>query len=245
MRKEEEFCKIAFSTFLKQYYKQNEVIWTEGDEPPDYYLQLTDIKYAVDATSVWENIRINNKNTSEIGFLITIQKFLKQLEKKAKQEGILTGAYAVRYMPIDDFCKRKKIIAGRIINYIQSTRNVSSAEEEVLVGEGHIGWYIKKRHSERKYLSGGTSDAKFRGETEEDLCNLLKNTLVIKAKKLKKFTYPKILLIYNRYPWLEPKDWKKCLSKLSSIDNFHTIFLVSSKSDNLILHTIDRKWLNT
>ena len=55
---------------------------------------------------------------------------------------------------------------------------------------------------------------------------------------------PKVMLLYAKYPWIDAGEWKQCLPKLSYIDNFHTVFLVSDQSSNSILHTIESTWLN-
>lgn len=63
MREDEEHCKEVFNTFLKQYYRDVDIIWTPGDrnKPPDYFLRLRRDKYAVEITSVIEKATLDNK----------------------------------------------------------------------------------------------------------------------------------------------------------------------------------------
>jgi len=246
MREDEERCKSAFDTFLTIRYQSNDIVWSDGDEPPDCYLNLCGAKFAVEVRQLWDEIQINGDYESEKGFLITVQNFLKHLEKKAIQQGILKGAYSVRYNPIDDFGKKRRRIESSIMEYLRTTQNAPfSREVELLIGRDGFGWYIQKRHSEKRRLSGGpSSSAKFKGEIAEMLCNLLNKALQAKVEKLKRISLPKILLLYDRFPWMDAEEWKQYLPRLSYIDNFHTIFLVSEKSSNSILHSVETSWLN-
>jgi len=244
MRKEEERCKHAFDTFLRQHCQVDDIVWEPGDEPPDYYLQLNCTKYAVEVTALTEVIQIKNNIQPYLSFLITVDRFIKQLKQEASKEGILTGAYVVRYGPLDDFGKKRETISKSIMGYLRANKDVPSAPEEVVLSRERRSWYIKKYNSEKRYLTGNTSDAKWRGEAEEELCILLNQTITNKARKLAAIPYPKILLIADRYPWLESSDWKRCLPNLSSISDFHTIFLVSDERGNSIINSIESTWLN-
>jgi len=129
------------------------------------------------------------------------------------------------------------------MDYIRSTQNVPSAPEKVIVDKGYRSWRIGKYHCKKNYITGETSDAKWHKQAVNELCILLNQTLVKKAKKLALISYPKILLIRDRYPWLERNDWKECLPNLDSIDEFHTIFIVSNNRSNWILNSTKRSWL--
>ena len=244
MRKDEEHCKNAFDAFLRLHYPDNDIVWSAGDEPPDYYLELCGIKYAVEATSVLEKTTLGNKIIEHLETDKSIKRFIEDIQKDAIEKGILKGAYTVRYKPIRDFGKQKQVISARIRDYLQHTQNVSSAPAEDIAGKGHLRWYIHKLHSNKSYLSRTTGDAKWKGEAEDELCNLLSKALERKVKKLKNISLPKILLLYDRFAWIDAEEWRQYLSKLSYVDNFHTVFLVSDKSSNSILHTIDSVWLN-
>ncbi len=244
MREDEENCKSAFDKFLRIHYQDNDIAWQCGNEPPDYYLMLYGTKYAVDVTNLFEDIEIGGKTSSHLGFREAVLGFLKPIEQEARREGILNGAYIVHYKPLNGFGKQKKSIKKRIIAYLRDTQSVSSAPAKVIIGSGHLAWYIKKCHSEKQYLTGATSDAKWEHQTVEKLGILLNKVLDCKVKKLEAISYPKILIIADRYPWVERDGWNNCVPNLNQLSKFHTILLVSQDRGNSVLHSIESTWLN-
>lgn len=244
MRRDEEFCKNAYDTFLRLQYQSNDIVWSDGDEPPDYYLNLCGVKFAVEVTSVLEKATLGNKNIDHLEIDKSIKSFIEDIQKDAIAKGFLNGAYIVRYKPLMDFGKQKQFISTRIKDYLQRTQNVSAAPAEDIVGKGHLGWYIWKVHSNKSYLTGTTEDAKWEGEAIDALCKLLNKALETKAKKLERISLPKILLLHDRFVWIDANQWRQYAAKLDCLDNFHTIFLVSEKSKNSILHSVETSWLN-
>jgi len=245
MRDNEEHCKNAFDSFLKLRYQRNDIVWSDGDEPPDYYLDLCGTRYAVEVTSVLEKAMLSRRNIDHIKIDKSIKRFIEEIQKDAIEKGILKGAYIVRYKPIGDFGKQRQAIATRIKDYLRHTQNAPSAPAEDICGEGHLRWYIYKLQSDKSYLSRTTGDAKWKGEAETELCNLLNKAIEAKVKKLKTISLPKILLLHDRFVWIDADEWRHYLANLSYVDNFHTIFLVSDKSSNSILHSSESKWNQT
>lgn len=244
MRQDEERCKNAFDRFLGLRYQSNDISWSDGDEPPDYYLDLCGARYVVEVTSILEKTTLNHKNIDHIKIDNSIKRFIEEIQKDATEKGILKGAYIVRYKPIGDFGEKQQAIASRIKDYLQHTQNASSALAEDIAGEGHLRWYIYKLQSDKSYLSRTTGDAKWKGEAEDELCNLLNTALEAKIKKLKTISLPKILLLHDRFVWIDADEWRHQMAKLGYVDKFHTIFLVSEKSSSSILHSIESTWLN-
>jgi hypothetical protein len=244
MREDEENCKSAFDEFLRIHYQDNDIAWQGGNEPPDYYLTLCGTIYAVEVTSLFEDIKLGEKTSSHLGFRKAVLKFLRQIEQEARQKGILNGAYIVGYKPLSDFGKQKKSISKSIIAYLQATQSVSSAPAEKIMGSGRLTWDIEKCHSEKQYLTGTTSDAKWEHQAVDELSILLNKVLDDKVHKLATISYPKILLIAGRYPWVERGVWNNCLPNLNQLGKFHTIFLVSHDRGNSVLHSIESTWLN-
>ena len=244
MREDEEHCKNAFDTFLKQFYQSGDITWTCGDEPPDYYLELCGTKYAIEVTSLFENIELGDKKSSHLGFRKAILNFLKQIEQEAIQKGILNGAYIVSYKPLNDFGKQKRTISKTIIAYLRDTQRVSSAPIKKIIGSGRLTWDIEKYHSEKQYLTGAASDAKWEHQAAGELSIFLNKALNDKVQKLAAISYPKILLIADRFPWVERGDWNNCLPNLDQLSEFHTIFLISNDRGNSVMYSIESLWLN-
>jgi hypothetical protein len=246
MRSDEERCKDAFNVFLEQRYQERDITWVGGDrnKPPDYYLKLCANQYAVEVTSILETVTLGSAAIPHIAVDKSVKEFIDDIQKDLISKGFLNGAYIVHYKPLSDFGKQKQIISIRIKDYIQSTQNVLFAPAEDIIGHGHFRWYIYKLHSDKNYLSRTTTDAKFESEAVDELCKLLNKTLEAKTKKLKAILLPKILLLHDRFAWIDVAQWRQYMSKLNYLDNFHTIFLVSEKSRDSILRSIETSWLN-
>lgn len=244
MRKDEEHCKNAFDTFLRLHYTDNDIIWSDGDEPPDFYLELCGTEFAVEVTSILEEVALGNRTVAHFEIDASVKMFIDDIREDAIRRGILKGAYIVNYKPIRDFGKQKQAISVRIMDYLQRTQNVTSAPKENIVGKGHLRWYICKVHSENTHLTRTTGDARWEVEAADELCDLLNKALETKAEKLKIISLPKILLLNDRFPWIDADEWRQYLAKLRFVDNFHTIFLVSKKSSNSIFHSVESSWLN-
>lgn len=245
MREDEEKCKAAFHAFLTARHDLADIVWKDGDrkKAPDYYLLLGNTKYAIEVTQLRELTSIGNKTWSYLNSLVPVTRFIEEVEGEARASGILTGAYSVKVEPLDDFGKLKQRIRREITDYLRSTQNMSSAAERVIVEEDNSGWEIRKHHADRTYLSCGTTDSKWRGEAIRELSTLLDQVLITKARKLAAIPKPWILLLADRYPWLDHSDWHESAIGLKSIGDFHTVFLVSGDKGNRVLHSQNIDWL--
>jgi len=242
MRKDEEFCKEQFDEFLR-LKERLDICWTEGAEPPDYYLNIGNKRFAVEVTNLMEEVNIGGQEMSHLGFRSTILRFIKRVEEEARQNGILNGAYVVNFKPHDDFGKKKSKIKKEILDYIQETQNSPDAIRKHLLGQGRLSWYIKKDNNTKKYLTCGTFDAKWEGQAQTELCLLLEKVIKGKSRKLNRIKLPKILLILDRYVWLDEESWEQCYDKLSLTKKFHTVFRASKVNQNCILYSIEPSWL--
>ena len=211
---------------------------------PDIYLQILNTKYAVEITSILEKVKLGNRVIDHIEIDKSVMEFVENIKEEAIKEGVLQGAYTIFYKPIEKIGKNKWVIAARIWDYLLRTKNMSSAPQEYVFGEGHNGWYILKHHSNKNYLSRTTGDAKWKGESVNELCDLLNKTLERKVKVLRLISLPQILLVLDRFAWIDAKNWIQYRERLINLDKFHTIFLVSDKSGNSILHSVEKSWLN-
>ncbi len=107
--KNEEYCKSTFDTFLRAYYTHDEVAWRPGCEPPDYYLSLQGQLFDVEVTTLVGMVKRGSpKPLSWIGVLHAFQDTVADVEKLARHDDVLHGAYAIAFgEPIDDFGKWK------------------------------------------------------------------------------------------------------------------------------------------
>jgi hypothetical protein len=143
MRDDEQKCKAAFHTFISSDHHLKDIGWTDGDEPPDYYLSLRNTRYAIEVIQVRELVSIGNKTLADLDILVTFRRFIKEIEREAITRGILTGAYSVSFKPLENFGKLQQQIKREINEYLQATQSVPFAAEKTIIGKGHSRWEIK------------------------------------------------------------------------------------------------------
>ncbi|MDE3090782.1 MAG: hypothetical protein KGJ80_15510, partial [Chloroflexota bacterium] len=134
-RSDEEFCRSEFDKFLRESLGKTSIVWEEvaqSSEPPDYYLQLGDYRFAVEVTSIRETIKITPSPLTATGLSAASKKFVESIEKSAVDEGILTGMYVVTLEPMDAFAEVKNLIAERILSYVRSTKDLLVAQRQVV-----------------------------------------------------------------------------------------------------------------
>lgn len=69
-RGDEAFCTSEFEKFLRESLGKTSIVWEEvaiSAEPPDYYLQLENQRFAVEVTSIRETIKINPSSLTATG----------------------------------------------------------------------------------------------------------------------------------------------------------------------------------
>ena len=100
MREDEEKCKKAFDSFLKQLYQENEYLWIpqeDRNKSPDIFLQLLGTKYAVEITSILEKTKIGSSLVEHVEIDESVMDFVENIKKEAISDGTLRGTYTVFY----------------------------------------------------------------------------------------------------------------------------------------------------
>ena len=55
----EIICQRSFNEYLTSRFRSTIIKWSDGDEPPDYFLTLDGEKYAIEVTALKEPINGN------------------------------------------------------------------------------------------------------------------------------------------------------------------------------------------
>jgi len=181
-REDERLCKREFTEYLRSRGVVD-LSWDDGDDPPDYDLIVSNVRYAVEVTNMMENVDMNGQHMSHLGFRRTVTKFLKGVEEEARQAGILSGPYSVRCKPRDDFRRNRKRVEQRLLKYIKDTQLATDPPAEDILGRGYFGWSISKLKGERLFLIPSISGAKWQVDAQKELCELLDNVLAIKISE--------------------------------------------------------------
>jgi hypothetical protein len=229
------------------------VSWLEGGKRPDYYLIVRDVKYAVEATTIMEIVTVDSTEFPIASIIQSLQRLAREVEKEASNEGALSGFYSVIFSkPITNFAKVRASIKERLLNYVRRTQFDDSAPLEIIFDQpGEKGLHQectieKSKISPSKIcLSGPMIGFKWEGEIQQEVRCLLQAMVIRKAHKLSQVEFPKILLLLNAYPFVDSACYKQCVPTLTSLGDFHTIFVVEDVEDEnrgYVLYTSGSDW---
>lgn len=252
-RADEELCKSQFDMFLKAFVDLGEVTWEEvaqKNEPPDYYLLLDDVRFAVEVTTLMEKVSVGTSSLLPRGVIHQfLKRFVDTVQSVARADGCLQGNYLVSFpTPIDGFADVQDSLREALLEYIRRNAGLNTAPQEI-VFERRIPQQrpqrcgIQKVNSDRdQIVMGGPMWFKWEGEVSQDVCRLLNHRLDDKASKLKDIADPWILLLLDSYVFADAGFYQGCVSDLAAVSAFHTVFIVQGREQAFILHTKDSNW---
>lgn len=243
----EEFCKSKFDDFLKKVQASASIVcgvWQDGDEPPDFYFTLDDIRYAVEITILTEKIAVGTFKMPRVAIAHSLWKFVDEVEQLARERHLLHGAYIVRFSKaIEDFSAVKDDIRIRLLGYIECTQAMEKSPGKTVFKRRRQSCIIEKLHTRSDRIhKAGPHNTKWGGEAETEICDLVEERLADKCYKLRNLALPKIALLYDSYHFAGSKMYKDCVYKLPSLSSFHTVFIVQSDSDGFILYSENLGW---
>jgi hypothetical protein len=245
----EEYCKSQFDKFLARTLISFDVKWEDVCAArPDYYLFIDNVKYAVEVTSLVEQIPLGKLSPiSALGVDKFLIDFVQDVERSAIKEGILYGQYVVSLTPINNFEDFLYKVKDALLAYIRKTRDVESFPPEQIFRKVilphlqlcEISKIGLKRDKVYESLSGLP---KSEGDIQADLLSLLNDRLAIKTQLLKNIPEPKILLLMDRYSHADLQDYKNCIKKVQGLESFHTIFIIEVGDNSFLLNSIDNNF---
>jgi hypothetical protein len=248
--KSEEYCKTSFDRYLKKIVPASTILWEDVEqknEPPDYFLSVDKKIYAVEVTILMQKVDVGAKEDLPIGIVRDLlRKFVaEEVESVAKKDGLLKGSYLVSFSkPIIDFVNIKSTIQSKLLSYISATQAQSSDSPRVVYERGRQKCYIEKMHNEEnKVIMGGPVVSRWEDEAFMEVRQLLNDRLKEKQYRLRNINFPKILLLHNKYHFTGVEVYKACISMVSSLHAFHTIFIVERGSEGQVLFSLDLTWM--
>lgn len=245
----EEFCRSKFDEFIRENSSIASIRWedvAQRDEPPDYYLSLDGIKYAVEVTILMDKLKVGNLKLSPLAVIASLWSLVDEVEATAKRNHYLNGAYAVSFSrPIVDFSSIRDQLFDDLLAYVKATQNVSTAPEHFVLEQGAQKCAIQKLHDQKGYIGKvGPSGGKWEVEVAEEICTLLEERVSDKRHKLSKIIEPKVLLLYDAYHFANPEMYRSCLDSLAQLRFFNTIFVVPSNQAGWVLYSENSHWLS-
>jgi hypothetical protein len=243
----EEITRIEFDKVAKSTFPNASLVWDEVPqhlEPPDWYLTLGNIRYAVEATTVVDFLSITpDSKLSAVNVSSTLFAFIKDVEKSAKDQEILSGAYIVTLCPIPNFSQNRKKLCDDLLDYIRQTKSLPSAPEFTLGYVRQQRVSIKKEHNNKDYVSAGLSmGVKWEGDAQEDLLQSISNALAEKVYKLRAVSQPIILLLLDEFHYSFMADWTSIISSCSDRVHFCCICRILPPDNSVILWANSPEW---
>jgi len=250
-RESEEICKRSFDAYLAMKLDRKDMSWLcGGKERPDYYLKVKGVKYAVEVTTIMEKVTMGSKESSILTPYHSLRRLVLEVEEKASNEDALSGFYSVFISsPVTNFRKFRASIREKMLKYVRCTQFDDSAPLEIIFDQpGEKGLrqectIEKSKISPSKIcLSGPMTGFKWEGEIQQEVCCLLQAMVTRKAHNLSQVPFPKILLLLNAYPFVDSACYKQCVPTLTSLRDFHTIFIVEDENRGYVLYTSGSDW---
>ncbi len=244
----EEHCRCKFDEFLRKV-SSTPPSWRDvplQEEPPDYYVTVGKVEYAVEVTILMGSVSIGSTSWPELGVRAALGSFVNQVERAADQAGCLHGFYIINlHLPIENFTLVKDQVQQALLAYMQETRGAPGASEKVVFQRGNQSCSILKEHN---YFNGiGKRDlpaGRPEGEIAAEICALLEERLTTKRGKLYGISNPKILLLHDLYHWAQPEKFRDCLGKLDPLlENFYAVYVVQEETEGFLLYSSDGAWI--
>jgi hypothetical protein len=240
----EERCKAEFDKLARNIFPRSQFTWEEvKNDPPDWFLTIENIRYAVEATTIVELLESTGYQFSSVDISASLHGFVKSVEKAAINEGILNGAYAVILCPIPNFSQNQRKLRDDLMRYIRETRDLPNADEYTLGYVRHQRVSIQKMHSNTNYIAETISyGGKWESDAQKDLAQFVAQALSQKADKLRHVTDPIILLLLDGYHYSFMADWNSAVNACDSRVQFEVICRVLADEPSTILWSRSSNW---
>lgn len=234
-RRDEEFARQAFDRWLVRHRSES-VGWEDGDEPPDYTLRLSDEGFAVEVTSIVETLDLGHGVLSTTGIRASLEGFERSLERAAQGAGLLHGTYVLYMDALPDLPRLKRELMQAALAFIEEVRDVPATEPHRLHARPSCHWTIQKIRPEGcTVVSGIGGGCKWLAEAKSELPGLVSTTLKRKQERLSAVDQPLILLLIDRFVWLDSPAWAEIVGELPETQNFHTVARVWGNHDCQVL----------
>jgi hypothetical protein len=252
-REDEEFCRMQFSAFLSKFFSPPEVSWTEvaqQDEPPDYYLCLKDIHFAVEVTTLLEKIPVGSSSLLPPSVISKfVRDFVEKVEIVARAKGCLRGCYLVVFpTPIESLSDVQDEIQRTLLDYFRRTYSLDTSPPEIVferIAPQRIFQrceVLKLHNKHDRILPGGPFWTKWEGNAAIILCDLLRESINTKVSKLANIAVPRILLLLDEYMFADRETYEKCIPHISLLSSFHTVFVVKNDGGGFVIHSQNSHW---
>lgn len=251
-RKEESFAKRQFDQFLSTTVPDMPRHWIDVplvDEPPDFYLFLDSVTFAVEVSALVEKVRVGSRTQLPRRVAVEhLRALVQDCESLASQRDLLSGQYVVRFSgTLTDLPEIRALLMTAILDYVEMTKQVDTSPYRLVFrqrGEHRMEecGVLKASANGARIVFGGLVFSRWEVEAERILCTLLGAALASKSKKLQRLREPKILLLIDRYPFGHREMYTRISLAGLPLGGFHTVYVVRHDQDGFVLYTASQQW---
>ncbi len=209
-------------------------------DPPDFWLWQNDCKYAVEITKI--------QHQKDTAWRVSQDRFVKEVQKEARAQGILRGLYEVVFVtepdpdPKDpnnqkptmlDTPEKRTALMVAILEFVRKTKSDATTHAEHVRLKGHLVCRIQKHASEEADIVSGDGGIEIDG-WEPDirlvLSGLLERRLEAKLDIPPNMNCPTILVLHDLYRLANEDMVRQCLHGPPEIKLFHTVYVVQERN---------------
>jgi hypothetical protein len=228
---EEHVCLDSFIQHLREIDGRQEITYCdEPNDPPDFWVTIAGVSYAVEVTSV----------VTDYGYDALCKKLLETIRSESEVTGI-KGKYALKIMRRPDVPRREtaqwRTLVSIATTKIREMSNSPCEAESCLLKDAN-GYLTIRKCSDQ----GGTIGLlrmpamKWEGEILGELSQLFKKAIETKRERLENkgildLTSNIILLFYDAYGYGDIEGAQKAFLNVQSYEWLHSIFLAPSFSN--------------
>jgi hypothetical protein len=246
----EQFCRDSLERFIRKIDPSSSLIWEDVEqknEPPDYYLSVNKIRFAVEVTRLVRKEQVGTEKPLPVGIIRDfLKKFVSdEIEAVARDNGSLHGSYLVSFSkPITNFAAVKDLIQSELLTFVSDTQLAGQASPQVVYKCCRQECQIEKLSNlDDKVFMGGPIISNWEGDAQAEVAQLIYDRLNEKTHRLRNINNPKILLLHNKYQFSDLiRIWKKCIPAESPLDIFHAVFVVHGSKEAEVLHSREPSW---
>jgi hypothetical protein len=228
---EEHVCLDSFIQHLREIDSRQEITYCdEPNDPPDFWVTVAGVTYAVEVTSI----------VNDYSYEALCTKFFKNIRSEFATSDAIKGTYSLHVIGRPRIPKKGtsdwKTLISTIATSIQDMSNAPYRTEHYIMKDknGRLG--ISKLSDQGTKIFLSTGGAKWGGEIREELSQRINERIETKRRLLeKKGVLDKcanvILLFYDAYCYGEIEDMRKAFLNVQGYEWVHSIFIaVSSPS---------------
>jgi hypothetical protein len=244
-RRHELICQTEFEKLFAATFPDLAFTWHEPEvDPPDWYLDVGESRFAVEATSVTEIFTLGGTQIPSPGVYVSLASFVNDLEETARSQGILSGSYLVCLSPIPNFPQHRASLESQFMAYIKDTQNLASAPLLFLGFIGNNEVSIQKVGGiEDRVAEAISMEAKSGGQAREELKSYLDAALATKTHKLRAVQEPTVLPILDDFHYSHVADWRTAIAQSPDRASFSAIVRISPPDDSSVIWPTDASWL--